>query len=135
MVEFVRTFVDEDLGAAIGIGYMYTYTVSFSALIVTVANLAGYWNIASGLKSTIFIVAPILLAFSNLLWVEVRFPTPQLHALADALQVFGYIEAIGGIIKLGLVAFVFFLMIFVNQGGMRVPKSSRVILANQHSGR
>ena len=100
MVEYVRTFVDEDLGIVIGLGYCYTYTVTFSSLMVSVANLADYWTITSGLKSTIFIIGPILLMIFNLLPVDV----------------FGWIEGIGGIIKLVLVGFVFVLMILVNQG-------------------
>lgn len=88
MVEFVRTFVDEDLAVTIGVAYWlvqywsgkeletdnfsYTYTVTFSALILSAANLADYWNISQGLKSTIFVAAPLSLAVLNLLWVEVR---------------------------------------------------------------
>ena len=60
MVEYVRAFVDEDLGVAIGIlywsvrppshleveyllGCRYTYTVSFSALIIVAGDLTDYW--------------------------------------------------------------------------------------------
>ncbi|MCJ1469251.1 hypothetical protein MMC07_007884 [Pseudocyphellaria aurata] len=42
MVEFVRTFVDEDLAIVVGVGYWYTYSVTFTALIVGAANLAGW---------------------------------------------------------------------------------------------
>jgi len=49
----------------------YTYTITFSGLIVGVANLANYWAISAGLKSTIFAIAPISLVVLNLLWVEV----------------------------------------------------------------
>jgi amino acid transporter len=60
MVKYVRAFVDEDLGVAIGIlywsvrppshleaeyslGCRYTYTVSFSALIIVAGDLTDYW--------------------------------------------------------------------------------------------
>lgn len=88
MVEFVRAFVDEDLAIVVGVAYWcvsctiersglqlkthrYTYTVTFTALIVGAANLADYWDIPFAWKSVIFILVPIMLWIINSFRVEV----------------------------------------------------------------
>lgn len=100
MVEFVRAFVDEDLAIVVGVAYWYTYSVTFTALVVGAANLADFWDIPSSWKSMIFVLVPIMLWIINSFRVEV----------------YGWIEFLGGIAKLILVTGVFLLMICVNLG-------------------
>jgi amino acid transporter len=94
MVEYVRAFVDEDLGVAIGIlywsvrppshleaeyslGCRYTYTVSFSALIIVAGDLTDYWAGAGEetlpyvWKGLIYAVVPWLILCLNAAPVDV----------------------------------------------------------------
>lgn len=94
MVEYVRAFVDEDLGVAIGILYWsvrppsyleaecslscrYTYTISFSALIIVAGDLTDYWAGAGNetlpyvWKDLIYAVVPWLLFCLNAAPVDV----------------------------------------------------------------
>lgn len=100
MVEFVGAFVDRELSRVIGIGYWYTYSVSFSALIIGAVDLADYWNLSDMWKAILFIIIPIALAAINTRRVEV----------------FGWIELGAGIVKLILVVGLVILMICINRG-------------------
>ena len=100
MVEFVRAFVDEELAKVVGIGYWYTYSVTFSALIVGAVQLADYWNLSNSWKAVLFVAIPIILAAINTRKVEV----------------FGWIELGAGVVKLALVVGLFLLMICLNLG-------------------
>ena len=90
MVEFVSEFVDKELGIVVGIAYWYasyhpeyttchqltaaryTYSVTFSALVISAGSLADYWGIPFAWKSVIYIFVPIALWAINALRVEVR---------------------------------------------------------------
>jgi len=50
----------------------YTYSVSFSALIVAAMNLAEYWNISTMWKSICYVFIPIALGAINSRQVQVR---------------------------------------------------------------
>lgn len=76
--------------------------MTFSALILEVANLADFWEVSSDWRAIIFVAVPITLLAINFLNV----------------RVYGTIETIGGIIKLVLVAGIFLLMICINAGGL-----------------
>ena len=115
MVEFVKAFVDHELGIVVGLGYWlvvftillatltiarYTYSVTFSALIISAMNLAEYWGISAMWKSICYVFIPIALGAIN----------------SRQVQVFATIELFGGIAKLCLVAGIVILLICINLG-------------------
>lgn len=70
---YVSSFVDEDLGIAVGITYWFTYSVSFSALIASTAEELAFWDtpnnpVFKGL--VIFLVLPIVLTAIN--WFRIK---------------------------------------------------------------
>lgn len=88
IVEYVRAFVDEDLAWAVGIAYWFTYSSIFATQNLAAANLAVYWGLKQVWQIIIFyFVTPGVLVAINLVGVGT----------------FGWIEAIGGILKIMLV--------------------------------
>lgn len=105
IVEYVRKFVDEDFGWAIGTAYWYayneeivlhtnisrlTYSSIFAAQNMTAAHLSEYWGGSEPQAWRIvvfYFFAPVTMLVINL------FP----------VRVFGWIESIGGAIKIMLV--------------------------------
>ncbi|KIX01307.1 uncharacterized protein Z518_09032 [Rhinocladiella mackenziei CBS 650.93] len=110
MVEFVRSFVDEDLGIAVGILYWYTYCVSFSALIIVAGDLTKYWGLSHAWKSLTFAAAPWILLAIN----------------AAPVNVFGWVEFVGGVLKLCLVVGIIILMCLINAGGCTIHHPTQV---------
>jgi amino acid permease len=78
----------------------YTYCVTFSALIIAATDLTKYWGIDPVFKALIYVLVPVVLIGINALPVEV----------------FGWIEFIGGIVKLALVTGTIILMFLINGG-------------------
>ncbi|KAL1654225.1 hypothetical protein SLS61_003230 [Didymella pomorum] len=91
IVEYVRHFVDEDFGWAIGIAYWLTYSSIFAAQNMTAAQLSEYWggpDPPQVYRTVIFyVVAPIIMLVINVCGVST----------------FGWIESIGGGLKISLV--------------------------------
>lgn len=105
IVEYVRAFIDEELGWAIGIVYWYvkiqnnksavncgrlTYSAIFAAQNMTAAHLAEYWGGSEPqtYRTVIFyFIAPVALLGINIFGVNV----------------FGWIESIAGGLKILLV--------------------------------
>ncbi|KAI5368459.1 hypothetical protein J4E82_010754 [Alternaria postmessia] len=88
IVEYVRAFVDEDLAWVIGIAYWFTYSSIFATQNLAAANLAVYWGLTQVWQIVLFyFVTPGVLVAINLVGVGT----------------FGWIEAIGGILKIMLV--------------------------------
>jgi len=70
---YVSTFVDEDLGIAVGITYWFTYSVSFSALIASTAEEMAFWKNTSNIVFkglVLFLLLPILLTAIN--WLRIK---------------------------------------------------------------
>ncbi|PYI31513.1 amino acid transporter [Aspergillus indologenus CBS 114.80] len=85
IVEYVRTFVDDDMGWVIGLAYWYAYAASFA----TQNNMAGalleYWDLPTTWRALIcYALAPILLLLLNL----------------TGVFWYGIVETIGGLLKL-----------------------------------
>lgn len=78
----------------------YTYCVTFSALIISAADLTNYWHTQQIFKALIYVLGPIVLMLIN------AFP----------VEVFGWIEFFGGILKLALVLGTIVLMFAINGG-------------------
>ncbi|KAI9149653.1 Arginine permease CAN1 [Paramyrothecium foliicola] len=94
---YVRTFVDDELGIAMGVAYWFTYSVSFAALLVVVAEEVGLWTdknegIISGV--VIYFATPVILVGINSIEV------------GHILKIYGWIEVLFGTIKLVLLAVV-----------------------------
>jgi amino acid transporter len=86
----------------------YTYCVTFSALIISATDLTNYWGFNPIFKALIYVFVPIGLMIIN------AFP----------VEVFGWIELFGGILKLALVLGTIVLMFLIN-GGVS-PKGTKV---------
>lgn len=78
----------------------YTYCVTFSALIISATDLTNYWGINDVFKALIYVLVPLGLMIIN------AFP----------VEVFGWVELFGGIVKLALVVGTIILMFLINGG-------------------
>ncbi|CAN9425235.1 unnamed protein product [Alternaria alternata] len=88
IVEYVRAFVDEDLAWVIGIAYWFTFSSMFASQNLVAANLAVYWGLKQVWQIVLFyFLTPGVLVAINLVGVGT----------------FGWIEAIGGALKIMLV--------------------------------
>jgi amino acid transporter len=105
---YVSTFVDEELGVAAGIAYWFTYSVSFSALIASVAQEVTFWkrgttNIVQGV--VMFLLLPVVLTAIN--WYRIKViwlrRAPQCFVMIQYLtsrQIYGSIETGVGTFKI-----------------------------------
>ncbi|KAF7537664.1 hypothetical protein G7054_g3539 [Neopestalotiopsis clavispora] len=81
---FVRKFVDEELGIAVGIAYWFTYSAGFAALIAAAAAEMKYWQNLNYPQSVfLYLLLPILLVIIN----------------SFGIELYGWIEVTTGIIK------------------------------------
>ncbi|KAK7713163.1 hypothetical protein SLS57_007494 [Botryosphaeria dothidea] len=102
MVEFVRHFVDRDLANVVCFAYWYTYAISFAAVITTAGDVVvSYWGDGTLAKVLVFILFPAVVFLVNF----------------NSVSIFGWIEFVGGILKLIVILFVFVTMIVINLGG------------------
>ncbi len=73
IVEWVKTFVDEDLGWVIGIAYWYAFASQFANQSLAAANLSTYWDLSPTFQTLAFYaVGPIVILVLNFLGVFVR---------------------------------------------------------------
>ncbi|EXK25062.1 hypothetical protein FOMG_18250 [Fusarium oxysporum f. sp. melonis 26406] len=93
---FIRKFVDEELGIAVGVTYWFTYSVGFAALIASAASILNYWthDIPGITLGIIYIALPCILIGINKL----------------EIGLYGLFEAITGAIKL---TFLIIILIFL----------------------
>ncbi|KAG9190161.1 hypothetical protein G6011_08249 [Alternaria panax] len=89
IAEYTRHLIDEDFGWAIGIAYWLTYLSIFAAQNIMAASLSEYWGEKDG------IWRPIVFYFAA------NFGTLGINMVGARL--FGWVEAIGGILKIALV--------------------------------
>jgi amino acid permease len=74
IVEYVRTFVDEDLGWVVGFAYWYAFASVFALQNLAAAGLSTYWNLTQTLQTIAFyFVTPLAILFLNLWGVFVSF--------------------------------------------------------------
>ena len=88
MVEFVRTFVDEDLALVVGLAYWHVAQIvddrtvpdgcrfSWSSFVATMfvvaANCASYWNVPNFWQTTVYyILGPLVILSINWMGVKV----------------------------------------------------------------
>ncbi|KAK8056455.1 hypothetical protein PG993_001682 [Apiospora rasikravindrae] len=70
---YVSEFVDVELGIAVGLAYWYTYSVSFSALVVTTAAETEFWTTNKVLQAIVmFLLLPLIMIIINATNIEVR---------------------------------------------------------------
>jgi amino acid transporter len=56
--------------------FRFTYSISFAALLATIAAEVEYWNNSPGIKGTIiFLLVPLILVLINSLGIEVNLLT------------------------------------------------------------
>lgn len=73
MVEYVRTFVDEELGWVVGLAYWYAFVSVFAVENLAAAELSHYWGVSQTFQTLAFYVAsPLILLLLNLFGVFVR---------------------------------------------------------------
>ncbi|KAL5001028.1 amino acid permease/ SLC12A domain-containing protein [Aspergillus recurvatus] len=102
---YVSEFVDPELGIAVGIAYCrFTYSVSFGALIATLAAEVDFWTGADGTKAidgaVIYFLVPFILAIIN----------------ATGIKVYGLVEVVSGVIKIACLAVIIIALIVINAG-------------------
>ncbi|RAH40496.1 amino acid transporter [Aspergillus brunneoviolaceus CBS 621.78] len=85
IVEYVRTFVDDDLGWVIGLAYWYAYAASFATQNSMAGALLEYWGLPTIWRALIsYALAPLVLLLLNL----------------TGVFWYGIVETIGGLLKL-----------------------------------
>ncbi|KAK8138796.1 amino acid permease/ SLC12A domain-containing protein [Apiospora sp. TS-2023a] len=90
---YVSEFVDVELGIAVGLAYWYTYSVSFSALVVTLAAETEFWTNSKVLQAIVmFLLLPAIMIVIN----------------ATNIEVYGFLEVMFGALKI-----TFFVVIMV----------------------
>lgn len=100
----------------------YTYAVNMAALIIESAILLSYWT--KWTNATAELVVAIILFLLTIFAINSRGVKVRpfishlpLSILIFYVQVFGWIELFGGMLKLLLVVAIFVLMMCVNHGG------------------
>jgi amino acid transporter len=73
IVEYVKVFVDEDLGWVVGIAYWYAFVSVFAVENLAAAALSTYWGLSQTFQILAFYVgSPLILLILNLTGVFVR---------------------------------------------------------------
>ncbi|KAJ5650891.1 proline-specific permease [Penicillium longicatenatum] len=99
---YVSKFVDEELGIAVGIAYWFTYSMSFSSLLATLAAEFDYWHAfeSRGVHAGfIFLAVPVTLVAVNMLRIES----------------YGLLEVITGSLKITFMLIIFIFLILINR--------------------
>ncbi|KAF7543276.1 hypothetical protein G7Z17_g10869 [Cylindrodendrum hubeiense] len=97
---YVSEFVDVELGIAVGITYWFTYSVSFAALMATVASELGFWADSEKVihNVVIYLIPPIIPIAINMFRVET----------------FGWIEVATGATKLLFLLIILLSLVTIN---------------------
>ncbi|BAE55336.1 unnamed protein product [Aspergillus oryzae RIB40] len=135
LVEFVGTFVDEDLGTTVGIAYWWvpltrrsmavsqnfqltvvacriSYCLNFAAMIVAAAGEVEFWNTSKAIQGTVILfIVPLFLVLLN----------------SFGVQVYGFTEVIGGSVKILGAIVVTVSMIVINVGDLPTVFSLQVL--------
>jgi amino acid transporter len=78
IVEYVGTFVDEDLRWVIGIAYWYAFASVFAVENLAAAGLSNYWGLSQTFQTLAFYVAsPTIIVTLNFCGVFVRWIKPE----------------------------------------------------------
>ncbi|PWY64181.1 amino acid transporter [Aspergillus eucalypticola CBS 122712] len=88
IVEYVRTFVDEDFGWVIGLAYWYAYAATFASQTSMAATLLEYWGLQTAWRVLIcYVMVPVILFLLNM----------------TGVFWYGVVETIGGFLKLVMI--------------------------------
>lgn len=72
IVEYVKTFVDEDFGWVVGIAYWYAFASVFAVQNLAAAQLSTYWGLAQTWQTLAFYaIAPVVIVTLNFFGVFV----------------------------------------------------------------
>ncbi|KAH8744636.1 amino acid permease-domain-containing protein [Hyaloscypha finlandica] len=101
LTEFVKSFVDEDLGTAVGLAYWFSYTAGFAAVTMTLADEVAFWSADPYLKAFLLLSGiPISMVGLNTLGVQVYAWIEFIGGTAKLLFIFGIIiSTLGTIIE------------------------------------
>ncbi|KAF9872800.1 amino acid permease [Colletotrichum karsti] len=122
---YVSTFVDPELGIAVGVAYWFTYSVSFAALIATSSALMNFWinkddqGLSIGL---VYVLIPIIMVAVNSFGIEVGSLSwimcfDHMLVLTKAPQIYGWIEVATGGIKIAFLAVIVVALIAITGEG------------------
>ncbi|KAI2470992.1 amino acid permease-domain-containing protein [Annulohypoxylon bovei var. microspora] len=105
---FVREFVDNELGIAVGIAYWFTYSVAFAYLIASTAAETHYWTRNPEVDGVVlYLIVPLLLLVIN----------------SFGVQLYGWFEVVTGIAKLCcLLIIIISMIVFANNNFNHVSK-------------
>ncbi|KAF9771864.1 hypothetical protein IL306_010482 [Fusarium sp. DS 682] len=109
---FVRRFVDQELGIAVGVAYWFTYSVGFAALTASAASILSYWT--HGFPPVtivvVYVALPMILVFINML----------------KIGLYGLFEVVTGALKITFLLIVLLTLIVVygRRGISKETKSS-----------
>ncbi|OJJ97014.1 hypothetical protein ASPACDRAFT_54335 [Aspergillus aculeatus ATCC 16872] len=106
IVEYVRTFVDDDLGWVIGLVYWYAYAASFASQNSMAGSLLAYWGLGTTWRALIcYALAPIVFLLLNL----------------TGVFWYGIVETIGGFLKLIMIVSIS-IYLYAIAGNVSSPK-------------
>lgn len=73
IVEYVKTFVDQDLGWVVGIAYWYAFASVFAVQNLAAAGLSRYWGLSQTWQTLAFyVLSPLAIVVLNFCGVFVR---------------------------------------------------------------
>ncbi|KAH7403387.1 amino acid permease-domain-containing protein [Cadophora sp. MPI-SDFR-AT-0126] len=101
LVEFIKTFVDKELGIVLGVAYWLAYSITFGTLVSALLDLGNYWEWPQIWQ---------ILAFTVLA------PLSMMAINYKGVKIFGIVESIVGILKLLLILGAFITMVAINLG-------------------
>ncbi|KAK2036504.1 hypothetical protein LZ31DRAFT_483608 [Colletotrichum somersetense] len=104
---FVRTFLDNELGIAVGIAYWFAFSIGFSALIASAASYLDFWteDVPAVTLVVIYIILPAILVGVNTVEVEM----------------YGWIEVITGCLKIAFFGIIFVTLIVIHSTNWEDP--------------
>lgn len=93
--------------------------MGFQSLIMAAADLTDFWGLSNALKVVVlFIACPFTLYWINYLGVWVRrYFLRTCYLILTAEKYYGWVETVGGFLKIVLVVGSFTLMMALNRGG------------------
>jgi amino acid permease len=77
IVEYVKTFVDQDLGWVVGIAYWYAFASVFAVQNLAAAGLSRYWGLSQTWQTLAFyVLSPLAIVVLNFCGVFVSLVNP-----------------------------------------------------------
>ena len=131
MVEYVRTFVDEEFAWVVGLAYWYAFVSVFALENLGAAGLSSYWGLSQTFQTLAFYVfAPLIIFILNMFGVFV-----SLNKVCDGkdemliiIKWYGLVETVGGALKCALILGVCVLLYTIASQGNFLLKFGPIFL-------